>query len=116
MSTSSCLTSVKAPGEGVFGSGRGKGVFGVEGVELSRRVGIAVGFLACLAAFAFDFPLPLDEEDVLAVFEGLLGVSVGLVAVMVSPGSRSMRAADVEEAVTGEAPWSLEGPASGVAI
>ena len=76
MSTSSCLTSVKAPGGGVSCNGKGIGGLGVEGAEVSSRGGIAVGFFAFFAGlgFAFDLPFPF-ADDVLGVGTGdLLGV------------------------------------------
>jgi hypothetical protein len=91
---------------------------GVEGVEVSKRVGIAVGFFACLVAFgfAFDFPFDLVVDD-LGVGRGdLLGVCIDGTAVIESPGSNEVRDTGVEYVGSGLTPLSLDGPASGVEV
>jgi hypothetical protein len=91
---------------------------GVEGAEGSRRVGIAVGFFACLVVldFAFDFPLDLVVDD-LGVGRGdPLGVCIDGTAVTEPPGSSEVRDTGVKYEGSGLAPLSLDGPASGVEV
>lgn len=85
---------------------------------MSSRGGIAVGFFAFLAGLglAFDLPFPFVDDDFGVGKGDLLGVWTNGTAMMWSPESSAIWAWGIADAGSGLAPFSLDGPASGVAV